>query len=496
MVARRTRQRHAQEQRRLEQQQAHQRFMGAAGSQSIARVTPTFPAPRVAIQLPEPGYSTDFHMNEDENQSSDKGGCTSTSDMNMNDSFSALEHHGRLQPLDAGAGMAAENNLQSSLGPPHDGGRRDDNRPTTPTDQPGSQGQAGRPLMLLPSSDTIHLREIKNSLKFVELLQSASLEYDGFDSEDLNRLRNPPQEQLKIDDPDLRLSLDIFFATMNASQDTYNSVWNAILRRYPDNGILSFDQVKRRTRQLSGVIPLVFDMCVNTCMAYTGPYKDMESCPFCCAPRYEPPERFAPRRKKAQQEFYTIPLGPQLQAMWRQPSSADQMRYRQRCTDAIISELSKSHGVINVYDDIYTGSDYLGCVERKEICPGDMVLLFSIDGAQLYRSKKSDCWIYIWVVLDQSLKQCYKKKNILPGGFVPGPNNPKDLNSFMFPGLHHLSAVQKEGLKIWDAANNTTFISWPTLAFVTADAVAMASLCSWVGHHGKYGCHLLCGLKG
>ena len=309
---------------------------------------------------------------------------------------------------------------------------------------------------------------------------------------------NPPREQLKIDDPDLRLSLDIFFATTNASQDTYNDVRNAIVRRYPDSGILSYDQVKRRARQLSGIVPLVFDMCTNTCMAYTGPYKDMESCPYCGEPRYEPPERFSKHKKgkKAWQEFYTILIGPQLQAMWRQPSSADQMRYRERCTDAIIADLRKTGGTIDVYDDIYTGRDYLDRVESGEIHPGDMVLVFSIDGAQLHRLKKSDCWIYIWVVLDQSPKQRYKKKSVFPGGFVPGPNNPKDLDSFIFPGLHHLSALQNEGLTIWDAAQDMVFTPRPMLAFVTADAVAMAALCGWVGHHGKYGCCLLCGLKG
>lgn len=161
-----------------------------------------------------------------------------------------------------------------------------------------------------------------------------------------------------------------------------------------------------------------------------------------------------------------------------------------------MANLKKSQGVINIYDDIYSGSDYLSQVDSKKIQSGDMVLLFSIDGAQLYRSKKSDCWIYIWVPLDQSPKQWYKKMSILPGGFVPRLNHPKDLESFIFPGLHHLAALQNEGLKIWDAAQDIVFTSLPMLAFATASAVAMVTLSSWVGHHGKYGCCLLCGLSG
>jgi len=72
--------------------------------------------------------------------------------------------------------------------------------------------------------------------------------------------------------------------------------------------------------------------------------------------------------------------------------------------------------------------------------------MLSIDGAQLYRNKKLDCWIYIWIILNLPPDQRYKIRNILLGGIIPGPNNPKHIDSFLFPGLAHLSALQKEGL--------------------------------------------------
>jgi hypothetical protein len=37
---------------------------------------------------------------------------------------------------------------------------------------------------------------------------------------------------------------------------------------------------------------------------------------------------------------------------------------------------------------------------RVKITLDNMVPIFSIDGAQLYRNKASDCWIYILVVLN------------------------------------------------------------------------------------------------
>ena len=121
--------------------------------------------------------------------------------------------------------------------------------------------------------------------------------------------------------------------------------------------------------------------------------------------------------------------------------------------------------------------------------------MLSMDGAQLYHNKKSDCWIYIWIILDLAPNQHYKICNILPGGIIPGPRNPKHLNSFLFPGLEHLSAVQKEGLSIWDGYNQMDTLS-RILLLILADAVGMAELSGSVGHHGKKGCRLLCGLFG
>ena len=80
--------------------------------------------------------------------------------------------------------------------------------------------------------------------------------------------------------------------------------------------------------------------------------------------------------------------------------------------------------------------------------------MFSTDGPKLYRDKGSDCWIYIWVVMDLDPKIRYKKAHVIPGGFMPGPKNPKHLESFLFPGFHHIAAVQREGLRIWDASED------------------------------------------
>ncbi|KZT23109.1 hypothetical protein NEOLEDRAFT_1031232, partial [Neolentinus lepideus HHB14362 ss-1] len=124
------------------------------------------------------------------------------------------------------------------------------------------------------------------------------------------------------------------------------------------------------------------------------------------------------------------------------------MRYRQRRTEEIFQEIADNDGEVINFDDIFCGSDYLEACAAGKITNDDILLLFSADGCQLYEKKASDCWIYIWIIADLSPDCRYKKKYVLPGGFIPGPNKPKNLDSFIFPGLFHIAGLQREGLRV------------------------------------------------
>ncbi|KAI0736012.1 hypothetical protein C8Q76DRAFT_577487, partial [Earliella scabrosa] len=69
---------------------------------------------------------------------------------------------------------------------------------------------------------------------------------------------------------------------------------------------------------------------------------------------------------------------------------------------------------------------------------------------------------------------------------------PKDLDSFLFPGLHHVAALQKEGLRVWDASRDIIFVAKPIIIFATADTVAIPYINGLVGHSGAHGCRLFC----
>jgi hypothetical protein len=236
-------------------------------------------------------------------------------------------------------------------------------------------------------------------------------------------------------------------------------------------------------------------MCVDTCAAFTGPFADLDECPICFKPRYNQDElrRSNGKIKVPQKVFTTFPLGPQLQSRWRSPGIAQDMHYRREKTREL---LHKRDQELYDFDDIFCGSDYLEAVEEGKIKDEDTVVMFSIDGAQLYRNKKSDCWIYIWIILDLAPDQRYKIRSIVPGGVIPGPKNPKHLDSFLFPGLAHVSAVQKKGMMVWDGYRRVKTPSNIILWLILADTIAMTEVSGSVGHHGRKGCRLLCGFIG
>ncbi|KAG1808271.1 uncharacterized protein BJ212DRAFT_1303141 [Suillus subaureus] len=129
----------------------------------------------------------------------------------------------------------------------------------------------------------------------------------------------------------------------------------------------------------------------------------------------------------AQQKFITIPLGTQLQALWCNPEHAQHMLYLSDKTEHLLNELRTNGGVFNEIDNFVMGMDYIHAVLCGDITKGDVILMISMDGTQLYESKQSDCWIYIWIVMNHALGNHYKKKYILPSGFIPSPNKPKNV---------------------------------------------------------------------
>ena len=317
----------------------------------------------------------------------------------------------------------------------------------------------------------------------------------------LTRLRNLPTTPLEIDGQGIQHSIATYLAFEHASQEAYRRIMRSMqtnLARDPNSKeCLEYKAIEDLIAAYTGIEPITHDMCPDSCVAFTGPFSELQNCPTCGVSRRNEAKLNASngRLKVPAKTFMTIPIGPQLQALYRDPNSAHAIRYLYTRTQEVVEEYHCTQK-ISLIDDIAAGWDSLGAFLDGDIKENDIVIMASIDGAQLYKDKESNCWICIWVVLNLSPDRRYRKVHILPAVFIPGPKKPKNIDSFMVVGLHHLSALQKEGLQIWDASCDEVFHSDLYLLFTTGNGPGLTQWDSLVGHCGKNGCRLYCGIIG
>lgn len=335
-------------------------------------------------------------------------------------------------------------------------------------------------------------REVTEAQVFIRAMQTATLDGSGLSGETVARLRTALQQSWTES-----AALRMFLVRGDTSEDNYADNQAAMTKLHPEDeqAVPTYEQVKRLVANITSIDALLHDMCVNSCVAFTGPFVAEQDCPTCGEPRYE--QEDGPRGRKVPcRTFHTYPLGPQIQAMYASPENARLMRHRAERTSQIQAQLRADPTSVKALDNVYWGNNYLGAVGRGEIKPDNTAVMMSLDGAQLYKSKTSDCWFYVWVLYDLPPTSRYKKRYILPRGVIGGPKKPKNIDSFLFPRLYHVAALQCEGLKIWDAAREQEFRSDPYLYLATADGPGMAYLSGLVGHQGARGCRLYCSLLG
>ncbi|KAF8548237.1 hypothetical protein OG21DRAFT_1423449, partial [Imleria badia] len=291
-------------------------------------------------------------------------------------------------------------------------------------------------------------------------------------------------------------AVKLYLRLQNADRD-YEMSRRAFMEHTGSTQFPTLYQVKEAIAVLSSVQVVVHNMWVNSCVGFMGPFADFQHCPECGDSRWDP-DKFKESQgmvKSSQKQFSTILLGPQLQAAFRDPTKAREMRYQQEYMQKVFEQLSRvPEHTQDIYNDFFNGTNYLKAVMAGDIKDKDILIMFSIDGMQLYQNKASNCWMSIWVVFNRSPDIQYKKEYVLPGIIISGPNKLKNIDSFLFFGFHHIAAIQHEGLLIWDAAREKLYTSNIFLTVATSNGPGLAYLNGFVGHHGQNGCRLYCGM--
>ncbi|KAG1718556.1 uncharacterized protein EDB91DRAFT_1036891, partial [Suillus paluster] len=114
--------------------------------------------------------------------------------------------------------------------------------------------------------------DLRASLAYILTLQNASLDDPGtgLSPDAIERLKNLPN----YNDPELRLAICLYLALNNADNDYTKAV--SAINEYNDAELPSHHQ-----SQITGVEEMKHNMCINTCIGFTGPFASLNHCPEC-----------------------------------------------------------------------------------------------------------------------------------------------------------------------------------------------------------------------
>ncbi|QRV82351.1 Transposase family Tnp2 protein [Ceratobasidium sp. AG-Ba] len=281
--------------------------------------------------------------------------------------------------------------------------------------------------------------------------------------------------------------------------DISGTAFDLLPHAFPQFHLPKPSEYDTRIAKLSGIKGTRIDCCINSCVAYTGPYEDRTNCPRCAEARY----KFKKRRGKSDQRcarrtFLYIPLIPRLVNMYRDPSTARILGYR--------AEREPGPDTIS---DIFDGTHYNKlCGRRVSVrgqpldhnffsSPTDIALGLSTDGFGPFHKDRQTCWPLL--VFNYNLPPAirHRLENLLCLGVVPGPCSPKEIDTFLAPLIDELEELAR-GVPAFDGQHMRPFCLRAYLLTCFGDMPAVAKLMCMKGVNGKHPCRAckIVGIRG
>lgn len=212
----------------------------------------------------------------------------------------------------------------------------------------------------------------------------------------------------------------------NFTEAAYNDIIKVFAKKN-----LSLYKVKKSLEKLTGLVPIFYDMCENSCICYTGIYESFQSCPLCDSSRYD-------LTNKSKKVMPYLSIKKRLEIQYNNKVRAEELLYR--------------HQYINNKDidsedleDIFDGKIYKELLEINLFNDKrDIAFTVSCDGYQIFKQKTDDCWAFLLINnnLDPSIR--VKKENLIISFLIPGLKQPKDFNTFLRPFVDEMKELESE----------------------------------------------------
>ena len=252
--------------------------------------------------------------------------------------------------------------------------------------------------------------------------------------------------------------------------------------------ILSLYAAKRLAMDLSGISAKKYDVCPNSCMAYTGEHAMKTKCCY-VKPKNVPcnESRFNSKKKPRSQMIY-VSCFDMIKAMYANTETSTMLRDRDKLLQKALYLLKKTEDIIKTY------SDFGDSLVQEHLCtnlnlfksPRDIAFALSTDGAQLTMKKQSNTWVAILILLNLPAEIRYQTNNVIIPFIIPGPQSPGDIESFMYP-LFEDMAKANEGIWMWDAIDSSYFVNHAHICMILGDMLGSAKMSGMAGHSAVHG---------
>jgi hypothetical protein len=265
-----------------------------------------------------------------------------------------------------------------------------------------------------------------------------------------------------------------------------------------------------KLRKLLGEIvplkPTLVDCCFNSCVAFTGQLTNNDNCPQCGESRYQLGTTPQTARKRA--VYWSVV--DSLKAQYKDKDRAKSLRYRRDYTSTQVYTAGSHIG------DVFDGLHYKALVSRGFFMDHrDVALIASMDGYQIFRQKRDDCWVILLINANLPPETRVQRENLMISALVPGPKAPKNFNSFLRPLVDELKQLQgiiskfyvyytsintslltnSEGVPCVDGKTGASFILHAHILSWSGDIPALTKIMCTTGHHSYKACRF-CFIKG
>ena len=265
------------------------------------------------------------------------------------------------------------------------------------------------------------------------------------------------------------------------------------VKRFSKCDLDTLYKMKKRLEELSELMAESYDCCVKSCLAFTGPHKELKACPRCQKPRYR-------QNGQPMKTYRYIPFIPRLMAFFLNQELNKRMRYRSEGHPKARADKS-GH-----MSDVFDGTHYRDLLEKEVTIDGhglghtyfsdprDIALGLGTDGVNPWRRRKSTFWPILLYNFNLPPEERFHDNNAICVGEVPGPGKPKDMDSFLYPLVQELLKLSV-GVQAYDVVEGEMFTLRAYLITVFGDIPAVSMLLRMKGHNACSPCRL-CTIRG